>query len=72
MHQHCGEAYLHRYLAKFDFRYSRRAALKISDAERATDLLRMGRDKRLSYRRSVKLVTPKQKARRLLNKRKMR
>ncbi|TIT78049.1 MAG: IS1595 family transposase, partial [Mesorhizobium sp.] len=32
-------------------RYNRRAALKISDAERAADLLRMARDKRLTYRR---------------------
>lgn len=51
IYQHCGEAHLHRYLAEFDFRYNRRAALKISDAERAADLLRMARDKRLTYRR---------------------
>lgn len=51
VYQHCGEAHLHRYLAEFDFRYNRRAALKVSDAERAADLLRMGRDKRLTYRR---------------------
>ena len=30
--QHCGEQHLHRYLGKFDFRYSHR---KVSDAERA-------------------------------------
>ncbi len=51
VYQHCGEAHLHRYLAEFDFRYNRRAALKVSDAERAEDLLRMARDKRLTYRR---------------------
>lgn len=51
VYQHCGEAHLHRYLAEFDFRYNRRTALKISDAERAADLLRMARDKRLTYRR---------------------
>lgn len=51
VYQHCGEAHLHRYLAEFDFRYNRRSALKISDAERAEDLLRMTRDKRLTYRR---------------------
>src|SRR5690242_10492022 len=51
-YQHCGEAHLHRYLAEFDFRYNRRAALKVSDAERAEDLLRMARDKRLTYRRT--------------------
>lgn len=50
VYQHCGEAHLHRYLAEFDFRYNRRAALKISDSERAEDLLRMARDKRLTYR----------------------
>lgn len=52
VYQHCGEAHLHRYLAEFDFRYNRRAALKISDAERAEDILRMARDKRLTYRRT--------------------
>lgn len=51
VYQHCGEAHLHRYLAEFDFRYNRRAALKITDAERAEDLLRNARDKRLTYRR---------------------
>ena len=51
VYQHCGEAHLHRYLAEFDFRYNRRAALKVSDAERSEDLLRMARDKRLTYRR---------------------
>jgi transposase-like protein len=51
VYQHCGEAHLHRYLAEFDFRYNRRVALKVSDAERAEDLLRMARDKRLTYRR---------------------
>lgn len=51
VYQHCGEAHLHRYLAEFDFRYNRRAALKISDAERAQDLLRKARGKRLTYRR---------------------
>jgi transposase-like protein len=52
VYQHCGEAHLHRYLAEFDFRYNRRAALDVSDAERAEDLLRMARDKRLTYRRT--------------------
>ncbi|MCR4265342.1 IS1595 family transposase [Nitratireductor sp. ZSWI3] len=51
VYQHCGEAHLHRYLTEFDFRYNRRTALKISDAERAEDLLRMARDKRLTCRR---------------------
>ncbi|RST80098.1 IS1595 family transposase [Aquibium carbonis] len=51
VYQHCGEAHLHRYLAEFDFRYNRRTALGIGDAERASDLLRNARDKRLTYRR---------------------
>lgn len=51
VYQHCGEAHLHRYLAEFDFRYNRRKALGIEDGERAADLLRMARDKRLTYRR---------------------
>ncbi len=51
IYQHCGETHLHRYLAEFDFRYNRRTALKISDAERAEDILRGARGKRLTYRR---------------------
>ncbi len=51
VYQHCGEAHLHRYLAEFDFRFNRRTALKVSDSERAADLLRMARGRRLTYRR---------------------
>ena len=54
IYQHCGEAHLHRYLAEFDFRFNRRSALKISDAERAIDLLRMARGKRLMYQSASK------------------
>jgi len=50
-YQHCGEAHLHRYLAEFDFRYNRRAALKINDAERHDMLLAAIGGKRLTYRR---------------------
>lgn len=50
-YQHCGEAHLHRYLAEFDFRYNRRAALGIGDTERTDDLLAAIRGKRLTYRR---------------------
>ncbi len=46
-----GKAHLQRYLAEFDFRYYRRAALKVTDTERAEGLLCMARDKRLPYRR---------------------
>lgn len=52
VYQHCGEAYLHRCLAEFDFRYNRRAALKVSDTERHNDLLSMIGGKRLTYRRA--------------------
>lgn len=52
VYQHCGEAHLHRYLAEFDFRYNHRAALKISDNERAAALLAAARGKRLTYRRT--------------------
>ena len=51
IYQHCGEAHLHRYLAEFDFRYNRRAALKVSDGERAEMLHEAIRGKRLTYRR---------------------
>lgn len=49
VYQHCGEAHLHRYLAEFDFRYNRRAALKVSDTERAEDAIRGAAGKRLTY-----------------------
>ena len=50
-YQHCGEAHLHRYLAEFDFRYNRRTALKVTNAERNDQLLAMIEGKRLTYRR---------------------
>ena len=49
VYQHCGEAHLHRYLAEFDFRYNRRAALKISDTERAIDAIKGAAGRRLMY-----------------------
>ncbi|MER8451534.1 IS1595 family transposase [Mesorhizobium sp. M1428] len=49
VYQHCGEAHLHRYLAEFDFRYNRRAALGVTDRERADDLIRGTSGKRLMY-----------------------
>jgi hypothetical protein len=51
VYQHCGEAHLHRYLSEFDFRYNRRAALKVTDTERHDMLLAMIGGKRLTYRR---------------------
>jgi hypothetical protein len=47
---HVSEAHLHRYLAEFDFRYNLRSALGVSDAERAEELLRGAKGKRLVYR----------------------
>lgn len=44
---HISEAHLHRYLAEFDFRYNTR---ELSDLERAADLLRGAKGKRLMYR----------------------
>ncbi|ESY76108.1 transposase IS1595 [Mesorhizobium sp. LNHC221B00] len=49
VYQHCGEAHLHRYLAEFDFRYNRRAALGVTDSERSDDLIRGTSGKRLTY-----------------------
>lgn len=47
---HVSEAHLHRYLAEFDFRYNTRAALGVTDVERAEELLRGAKGKRLVYR----------------------
>lgn len=52
VYQHCAEKHLHRYLAEFDFRYNRRAALEVSDRMRAEQLLAAIRGKRLTYRRT--------------------
>lgn len=49
VYQHCGKSHLHRYMAEFDFRYSNRATLEISDTVRA-DIALMGVvGKRLTY-----------------------
>ena len=50
-YQHCSEEHLHRYLAEFDFRYSHRAKLGVSDRERADKALNGIEGKRLTYRR---------------------
>ena len=51
VYQHCSEAHLQRYLAEFDFRYSNRAKLGVTDKERATKALKGIEGKRLTYRR---------------------
>ena len=38
--QHCGEKHLHRHLAEYDFRYSRRVALGHSDIDRTKAAIR--------------------------------
>lgn len=50
-YQHCGKQHLHRYLAEFDFRYSERAKLGVSDSQRADKALKGISGKRLTYRR---------------------
>ena len=51
VYQHCDERHLHRYLAEFDFRYSNRVKLGVSDAERAELAVKGSVGKRLTYRR---------------------
>jgi hypothetical protein len=50
VYQHCGEQHLHRYMNEFDFRYSERSALGVSDAERAAKAVTGAIGKRLTYR----------------------
>lgn len=50
--RHVSEAHLHRYLAEFDFRYSFRSALGVTDAMRADEMLKATTGKRLTYRRT--------------------
>lgn len=74
VYQHCGEAHLHRYLTEFDFRYNRRAALKVSDAERTEDCFAVPATSASPIGGLVKPVTLKQKSRkfiRLRNKRRL-
>jgi transposase-like protein len=51
---HVSEAHLHRYLAEFDFRYSNRSGLGITDAMRADEAVRGVIGKRLTYRQPRK------------------
>jgi ISXO2 transposase-like protein/transposase-like zinc ribbon protein len=50
VYHHCGEQHLQRYLHEFDFRYSNRSALGVSDSQRATRLLKGIEGRRLTYR----------------------
>jgi transposase-like protein len=49
VYQHCGEQHLHRYLAEFDFRYTNRVALGVSDDMPADAALRRAVGRRLTY-----------------------
>lgn len=51
-YHHVSAQHLKRYLAEFDFRYNERAALGVSDAERADKTLKGIEGKRLTYRRT--------------------
>jgi hypothetical protein len=51
VYQHCDERHLHRYLAEFDFRYSNRTKLDVTDRERTDKALKGIEGKRLTYRR---------------------
>lgn len=52
VYQHCGEQHLHRYLAEFDFRYSNRAKLGVTDPMRCDAALKGISGKRLTYKGS--------------------
>lgn len=49
-YQHCGESHLHRYLSEFAFRHNHRAALGVTDFDRAAAAVRGAEGKRLTYR----------------------
>ena len=50
IYQHCSEKHLHRYLSEFDFRYSNRIALGVTDGARADLAVKGAAGKRLTYR----------------------
>jgi transposase-like protein len=50
VYQHCGDQHLQRYLHEFDFRYSNRVALGVSDTERTHRAIKGAAGKRLTYR----------------------
>src|SRR5438477_7276825 len=58
VYQHCSEAHLHRYLAEFDFRYSNRSGLGVSDTERAGRAIVGAVGKRLPYRTTRSQAAP--------------
>ena len=48
-YQHVGPQHLQRYLDEFNFRYSNRSAMGVSDTERATRAIKGAEGKRLTY-----------------------
>jgi transposase-like protein len=50
VYQHCAEHHLQAYLNEFDFRYSNRVKLGVSDIERARRAIKGAQGKRLTYR----------------------
>jgi transposase-like protein len=50
-YHHISEAHLNRYLAEFDFRYSNRSGLGVTDTARTNLMLQGATGKRLTYRR---------------------
>lgn len=52
VYQHCKEKHVHRYLSKFDYRYSNRVALGICDGDRADLAIKGAAGRRLTYRQS--------------------
>lgn len=51
-YHHVSQQHLKRYLAEFDFRYNERAALNVTDAERATKAVKGVVGKRVTYQRT--------------------
>lgn len=51
-YHHVCPQHLKRYLAEFDFRYNERAALKVTDVERATKAVAGAVGKRVTYQQS--------------------
>lgn len=52
-YHHWSKAHLHRYLAEFDLRYNTR---DLSDGERASEIIKGGIGRRLTYRRPTGLA----------------
>jgi hypothetical protein len=55
---HVSEAHLHRYTTEFDFRWNTRAALGMTDADRAALAVKGVEGKRLLYRGTSSNPTP--------------